>query len=177
MRTSSPLAHDWATEELAFSCPGILSQPPFSMNSPLCQESIAPNSLSFPSWSGCFINWATQIAAWLAKTASSFIFWVVPAVDQPPHPKPMIIVMIPPQIRPQTPNLTFPAVSAFIDTSLNFGDILIKLDNYILPYNNGIPERLITYTGASKELRPPLWRLYIGSFRYPFIRDWTDLMT
>jgi hypothetical protein len=37
--------------------------------------------------------------------------------------------MTAPQIRPQTPNLTFPAVSGFIDTSLNYGDILIELDN------------------------------------------------
>jgi hypothetical protein len=32
--------------------------------------------------------------------------------------------MTAPQIRPQTPNLTFPAVSGFIDTSLNYGNIL-----------------------------------------------------
>src|SRR4030042_811340 len=42
IRTSSPSAHARATVEPAFSCPGILSQPPFSMNSALFQESISP---------------------------------------------------------------------------------------------------------------------------------------
>jgi hypothetical protein len=37
----------------------------------------------------------------------------------------MMIAMAAPQIRPQIPNLTFPAVSGFIDnTSLNYGDIV-----------------------------------------------------
>jgi len=49
-------------------------------------------------------------------------------------------------------------------------------DNYILPYDNWKPERIITYMEASKESYSPLWRLYIGRFRYPFVRDWTDLM-
>jgi len=33
--------------------------------------------------------------------------------------------MTAPQIRPQTPYLTFPAVTGFIDTSLNYGDIFV----------------------------------------------------
>jgi hypothetical protein len=41
----------------------------------------------------------------------------VAAVVQPPHPKPMIIEMIPPQIRPQTPYLIFAAFSGFIDNT------------------------------------------------------------
>jgi hypothetical protein len=48
-RSSSPSAHARATSESAFSCPGILSQPPFSMNSPLVQLFTSPNSLSFAS--------------------------------------------------------------------------------------------------------------------------------
>src|SRR2546425_665606 len=40
-----------------------LSQPPFSTTSALCQLLTSPSSLSFFSWFGCFINWATQIAA------------------------------------------------------------------------------------------------------------------
>src|SRR5258705_4999769 len=85
------------------------------MTSALCQLLTSPNSLSFFSWSGCFINRATQIAACLAKTASLVIVWVVPEVVQPPHAKPMIIEMTAPQIRPQTPYFTFAAVSGFID--------------------------------------------------------------
>ena len=61
------------------------------------------------------MNWATQIAAWLATTASAVIVRVVPAVVQPPHAKPVIIAMIAPQIRPQLPYFTFAVVSAFID--------------------------------------------------------------
>src|SRR5438445_2439390 len=61
------------------------------------------------------MNWATQIAARVAKTASSVICRLVPPVFQPPHAKPMIIAMTAPQIRPQTPNLTLPAVSGFIE--------------------------------------------------------------
>jgi hypothetical protein len=68
------------------------------------------------------MNWATQIAAWLAKTASPLIFWVVLEVDQPPHANPMTIATTAPQISPQTPYLTFASVSAFIDQSfLNGG--------------------------------------------------------
>ena len=48
-RSPSPSAHARATSESAFSCPGILSQPPFSMNSPLDQLLTSPNSLSFAS--------------------------------------------------------------------------------------------------------------------------------
>ena len=47
VRSSSPSAHARATAGPAFSCPGILSQPPFSMNSALVQLLISPNSLSF----------------------------------------------------------------------------------------------------------------------------------
>src|SRR5690242_16055219 len=61
------------------------------------------------------MNWATQIAARVAKTASSVLWRPVPPVVQPPHAKPMIIVITAPQIRPQIPNLTFPPVSGFID--------------------------------------------------------------
>src|SRR5207253_3504479 len=63
IRSASPSAHARATAEPAFSCPGILSQPPFSMPSALCQLLTSPSSLSFFSWFGCFINWATQVAA------------------------------------------------------------------------------------------------------------------
>jgi hypothetical protein len=48
-RSASPSAQARATSESAFSCPGILSQPPFSMNSPLVQLLTSPNSLSFAS--------------------------------------------------------------------------------------------------------------------------------
>src|SRR5712691_4052119 len=48
-RSASPSAHARATSESAFSCPGILSQPPFSMYSPLDQLLTSANSLSF--WS------------------------------------------------------------------------------------------------------------------------------
>jgi len=61
------------------------------------------------------MNWATQIAARVAKTAASLLCRLVPPVVQPPHAKPTIIVMTAPQIKPQTPNLTFPPVSGFID--------------------------------------------------------------
>src|SRR5206468_4071018 len=118
IRSASPSAHARATAEPAFACPGILSQPPFSMTSALCQLLTASSSLSFASWFGCFTNWATQIAAWLAKTASLVIVCVVPEVVQPPHAKPMIIAITAPQIRPQTPYFTFAAVSGFIDTTL-----------------------------------------------------------
>jgi hypothetical protein len=68
------------------------------------------------------MNWATQIAAWLAKTASPLIFWVVLEVDQPPHANPITMATMAPQISPQTPYLTFTSVSAFIDQSfLNGG--------------------------------------------------------
>src|SRR5919198_1635617 len=60
------------------------------------------------------MNWATQIADWLATTALSVIPWAVLEVVQPPHAKPMIIAMTAPQIRPQTPYLTFAALSSFI---------------------------------------------------------------
>src|SRR5579859_1569970 len=61
------------------------------------------------------MNWATQIAARVAKTASSVLCRPVPPVVQPPHAKPMIMVITAPQIKPQIPNLTFPPVSGFID--------------------------------------------------------------
>src|SRR5260370_32847544 len=85
------------------------------MTSVLCPLLSPPSSLSFFSWFGCFINGGTQIDAWLPKTASLLIVWVVPEVVQPPHAKPTIIAMTAPQIRPQTPYLTFAAVSSFID--------------------------------------------------------------
>ena len=47
----------------SLSRPGILSQPPFSMNSDFFQGSTFYNSFSFSSWVGCLINWATQIAS------------------------------------------------------------------------------------------------------------------
>jgi hypothetical protein len=42
----------------------------------------------------------------------------VPAVDHPPHAKPIMIVTIAPQIRPQIPYLILPAFSGFIDIIL-----------------------------------------------------------
>src|SRR5712691_4421066 len=63
IRSSSPSAHARATASPAFSCPGILCQPPFSMASARCQPLTASSALSFYSWFGCFINWATQMAA------------------------------------------------------------------------------------------------------------------
>src|SRR5437867_8484583 len=47
IRSASPSAHARATAEPAFACPGILSQPPFSMTSALCQLLTSPSSLSF----------------------------------------------------------------------------------------------------------------------------------
>jgi len=46
IRSSTPSAHARLTVKPAFCSPGILSQPPFSMNSALFQELIAFNSLS-----------------------------------------------------------------------------------------------------------------------------------
>src|SRR5213593_1078102 len=40
--------------------------------------------------------------------------WVVPAVVQPPHPKPTFIAMAAPPIKPPTPYLMFAARSGFI---------------------------------------------------------------
>src|SRR5688572_2518152 len=89
------------------------------MASALCQLATSPRALSFSSGFGCFMNWATQIAASLAKTASVVLVRLVPAVVQPPHAKPMIVAMIAPQMRPHIPYLIFAALSGFIDkTSL-----------------------------------------------------------
>src|SRR3990170_432329 len=68
------------------------------------------------------MNWATQIAARVVKTAASVISWEVPLVVQPPHAKPMIIAMTAPRIRPQTPYLTFTSVSGFIDITSSSND-------------------------------------------------------
>ena len=47
------------------------------------------------------MNWATQIAARLAKRAASVVFWLTPEVLQPPHAKPMTIVAIAPTTAPK----------------------------------------------------------------------------
>src|SRR3990172_1203028 len=71
------------------------------------------------------MNWATQIAARVAKSASSVIRWEAPPVLQPPHAKPVTIAMTAPRIRPQTPYLTLPAGSGSIDNaSLKCGDLI-----------------------------------------------------
>jgi len=61
------------------------------------------------------MNWATQIAASLARTASLVLVRLVPAVVQPPHAKPMIIAMMAPQMRPQIPYFIFAALAGFIE--------------------------------------------------------------
>src|SRR5437773_2117989 len=71
--SASPSAHARATAEPAFACPGILSQPPFSMTSALCQLLTSPSSLSFFSWFGCFINCATQDDTGLEPVTSGMV--------------------------------------------------------------------------------------------------------
>src|SRR5216684_7215095 len=87
------------------------------MNSALCQDISAFISLSLSLYFGALVNWATQIAARVVKSAASVICWEVPLVDHPPHWKPMVIAMTAPIIRPQTPYLTLSAVSGFIDNA------------------------------------------------------------
>src|SRR3970040_1799363 len=60
------------------------------------------------------MNWATQIAARLGRTASSFIFWVVPEVVEPPHAKPIVIATPAPPAHPQNPCVTFASVPGFM---------------------------------------------------------------
>lgn len=81
----SPSAQGRATVSLAFSSPGILSQPPFSMNVERSQELMACNSLS-RFWSlGPLTNWATQIATRVLSTAASVSCCVLLWVVQPPQ--------------------------------------------------------------------------------------------
>src|SRR5438309_8667848 len=98
------------------------------------------------------MNWATQIAARVAKTASSVICRLVPPVFQPPHAKPMIIAMTAPQIRPQTPNLTLPAVSGFIEQPpLNGGgSLLLELSEFGIPPPSNKPPPHRHAPGAPK---------------------------
>src|SRR5438105_15934236 len=53
-------------------------------------------------------------AACAAKTASSPSLLVVRVVVHPPHPKPMIMAMMAPPIRPHTPYFTLAAVTGVI---------------------------------------------------------------
>jgi hypothetical protein len=65
--------------------------------------------------------WATQMAPWLVKTASSLTFCVALAVDHPPNEKPMIIATTAPPTIPQIPTFTFSTISAFIDPAFLAG--------------------------------------------------------
>jgi hypothetical protein len=161
IRSSSPSAHARATAGPASSCPGILSQPPFSMASGLCQLFTSSSAFSFSSGFGCFMNWATQIAARLAKTASLVIVSVVPEVVQPPHANPMIIAIAAPQIRPHTPYVIFAVVSGFIDktSSIEIPDMEPCRLSWRRPRSSAC--RLTSPAGAwSRSRRRAAWRAW-----------------
>src|SRR4030067_1249231 len=85
------------------------------------------------------MNWATQIAARVAKSASSVTRSEVPPVLQPPHAKPVTIAMAAPRIRPQTPYLTPPARSGSIDGASVKCDDIITSQNSIRKLEESIP--------------------------------------
>src|SRR5438093_12473324 len=98
IRSASPSAHARATAEPAFSCPGILSQPPFSMTSALCPLLTSPSALSFFSYVVGFKQWATQTASCLAKSGSMAILRVLQRVFHPPHGDLRVTARYPPPL-------------------------------------------------------------------------------
>src|SRR6185295_18283176 len=65
------------------------------------------------------MNWATQIAARFANTASSVFPFAAAPVTQPPQPKPTTIAATAPSTTPQAPNLIFTDVSCFMEGTSN----------------------------------------------------------
>ena len=66
------------------------------------------------------MNWATQIAARLDKSAASVISLVVPEVAQPPHAKPMTIAATAPPTAPHIAVCMVDLISGPISLSLSF---------------------------------------------------------
>src|SRR5687768_1285029 len=127
------------------------------------------------------MNWATQIAARLAKTASSLMVSAEPIVLQPPHTKPTIIVMTAPRIRPQMPYFTFAAVTGCIVPSPPLRGVLRNPDTWcrIFAYLGLLPHLSASPYPAGCDGVSELvgYRYYTDSMRKPLIRSkWRRLL-
>jgi hypothetical protein len=98
-------AQAFATAESAFSLPGIVAHPPFSMNVSRSQAKlIFFNSVRFADAFAAWRNWSTQIGARAASTAVSARSFAtfsteLPSVH-PPQLKPTIIAITAPAAAP-----------------------------------------------------------------------------
>ena len=63
-------AHAFATAEFGASLPGILAQPPRSINCRRCHAAVFRNSASWMAASGCFMKFSTQMGVSTATDMS-----------------------------------------------------------------------------------------------------------